>query len=125
VKISTVLIVGGALAVAGFGAYKLGHGIDKPAQQLATVVVGAPQQAAVAVAEANLSGAVSAATQYQTEHGSYTGMSAASLRVFDAGLSGDVTVQSAAAGAYCIESTVDSTTVSIRGPDGAYAVGSC
>jgi hypothetical protein len=125
VKISTVVIVGGALAAAGFGAYKLGHGVDKPAEQLSTVAVGIPQQAAVATAESNLAGAVSAATQYETEHGGYTGMSTGSLHAYDAGLAGDVKVQSAAIGAYCLESTVDTTTVSVRGPNGAYVVGPC
>jgi hypothetical protein len=125
VKFSTVAIIGVVLVAAGFGAYKLGHGVDKPAQQLATVAVGIPQQAAVATAESNLSGAVSAASQYQTEHGGYTGMSTGSLRTYDAALSGNVKVQSAAAGGYCIESTVDGTTVSVRGPNGSYVVGPC
>jgi hypothetical protein len=124
-RFSTIAIIGGVLTVAGVGAYELGHRVDKPAQQLATVAVGVPQQAAVATAESNLSGAVSAATQYQTDHGGYTGMSTSSLRTYDAVLSGDVKVQSAAAGGYCLESTIDGTTVSIRGPNGSYVVGPC
>jgi hypothetical protein len=125
VKISNVLIIGGALAAAGLGAYKLGHGVDKPAQQLATVAVGIPQQAAIATAESNLSGAVSAAEKYQIEHGGYSGMTTATLRTYDAALGGGVGVASATAGGYCIEDTVDATTVSIRGPNGSYIVKPC
>jgi hypothetical protein len=124
-RLSTVAIVGVVIAAAGYGAYRLGHGVDKPAEQLATVVTGVPQQAAVATAESNLAGAVSAATRYQAEHGGYSGMSTSSLDAYDAALSGDVTVKSAAADTYCMESTVDGTTVSIRGPTGGYVVSSC
>jgi hypothetical protein len=125
VKLSTVVIIGGALAAAGFGAYRLGHGVDKPAQQLATVAVGMPKQAAVATAESILSGAVSAAASYITDHQGYSGMNVADLRQYDAGLGNSVTVQSATQTAYCIESTVDGTTVSIRGPNGAFTVAPC
>lgn len=124
-RLSTVAIIGSAVAVVGFGAYKLGHGVDTPASELATVVVSDPQQAAVATAESNLSGAEAAATTYQSDHSGFSGMTAGLLRAYDAGLSGDVVVQSATASSYCIESTVDGTTVSIRGPNGAFVVGAC
>jgi hypothetical protein len=125
VKISTVVIIGGALAAAGFGAYKLGHGVDKPAQELVTVAVGVPQQAAVATAESNLAGAVSAAASYTADHGGYSGMNTDALRRYDAELGGTVVVKSATQTSYCIESVVDSTTVSIRGPNGTFTVAPC
>jgi hypothetical protein len=125
VRISTVVITGGVVAAVGFGAYKLGHGVDTPANELATVAVAMPQEAAVATAEANLSGAVSAVTSYQADHGGYAGMTTGGLRSYDAGLAGDLTVKSASAAAYCIQDTVDTTTVSIRGPNGSYVVAPC
>jgi hypothetical protein len=125
VRVSTAVIIGGALVAAGLGVYKLGHAADTPANEILTVAA-VPQQAAVATAEANLAGAVSAAASYKLDHGDYTGMSAGDLRrAYDAGLAGDVTVRSATATAYCIESTIGSTTVSIRGPSGTFVVGFC
>jgi hypothetical protein len=125
VKISTVVIIGGVLAAGGVGAYELGHGVDKPAQQLVTVAVGATAQANIATAESRLAGAVSAAAEYQTDHGGYIGMSSGSLSGYDAELGSDVKVQTSAAGSYCLEDTVDGTTVSIRGPNGSYVVAPC
>ncbi len=90
-RLSTVVIIGGAVAAVGFGAYKLGHGVDSPASELATVAVSDPQQAAVATAESNLGGAEAAATTYQADHAGFAGMTAGALRAYDAGLSGDVT----------------------------------
>ena len=124
-RISTVVITGGVVAAVGFGAYKLGHGVDKSGNQLATVAVAIPQQAAVATAEANLSGAVSAVTAYQADHGGFAGMTTSGLRGYDAGLASDLTVKSASTAAYCIQDTVDTTTVSIRGPNGSYVVAPC
>ena len=120
-----MIIVGGALAAAGFGVYKLGRGVDTPARELTTIVVGIPRQAAVATAEANLSVAVSAAAAYRSEHGTFAGMSTASLQGYNGPGNNAVAVASATADAYCIESTIGVTTVSIRGPDGTYVVGPC
>jgi hypothetical protein len=124
VRVSTVAILGVAVAAGGFGAYKLGHGAANTAREVSTLAVGIPQQAAVAAAEANLAGAVSAASAYQAEHGGYAGMSTAALHGYN-GITGAVSVASATAAAYCIETTVGVTTVSIRGPDGTYVVGRC
>ena len=110
-----------AVAAAGFGFYKLGHRAHNTAQEVSTIAIGIPDQASVAAAEANLAGAVSAATAYRTEHGSYLGMTTAAL----SSAAGGVTVASADAETYCIESTIRTTTVSIRGPTGAYVVGPC
>lgn len=124
-RISTVVIISTALATAGFGVWKLGHAADAPANEMFTVAA-IPQQASVATAESNLAGAVSAASSYKLDHSGYSGMSAGDLRTsYDAGLAGGITVRNATATAYCIESTVNGATVSIRGPNGAFVVGPC
>jgi hypothetical protein len=118
---SSVVIAVVIVAVAGFGFYKLGHRAHNTAQEVSTIAVGIPEQASVAAAEANLAGAVSAATAYRAEHGSYLGMTTAAL----SSAAGGVTVSSASAETYCIESTIRTTTVSVRGPTAAYVVGPC
>jgi hypothetical protein len=124
-RISTFVIVVVALGAAGLGVYKLGHAADAPANQMFTVA-GIPQQASVATAESNLAGAVSAANSYKLDHSGYAGMSASNLRAnYDAALATGITVATATANAYCIESTVNTTTVSIRGPNGSFVVGAC
>ncbi len=124
-RISTFLIVAVVLAAGAFGAYKLGHATDKPANELFTVA-GIPQQAAVATAEANLGGAVAAANSYKLDHSGYAGMSAADLRkTYDTTLAAGITVRTATATAFCIESVVAGSVVSIHGPNGTYVVGRC
>jgi hypothetical protein len=118
---STAAILVVAVAAAVFGFYKLGHRANNTAREVSTLAIGIPDQASVAAAEANLAGAVSAATAYRTEHGSYLGMTTAAL----GSLAGGVTVASADAETYCIESTIRSATVSVRGPTGAYVVAAC
>ena len=120
-RLSTAAILVVAVAAAGFGFYKLGHGARNTAKEVSTLAIGIPDQASVAVAEANLAGAVSAATAYQSEHGSYLGMTTAAL----GSLAGGVSVASADATTYCIQSTIRTTIVSIRGPTAAYVVGAC
>jgi hypothetical protein len=123
-RVSTVAVLGIAVAVGGFGAYKLGHGVSGPAGAISTLAVALPQEAAVAADEANLAGAVTAAAAYQGEHGGYAGMSTADLHAYSGAL-GSVVLVSATANAYCVESTIDATTVSLSGPDGTYATGPC
>src|SRR5436190_13743010 len=123
-RISNVLIVVVAAAAVAGGAYLLGHAVDKPAQQLETVIAE-PARAAGATADANLSAAVSAATSYRLDHGSFAGMSTSDLRSYDRGLASGVAVKQATVGAYCIESTVAGTTARIRGPNGTFAAGGC
>jgi hypothetical protein len=123
-RLSTVAIVGVAVAAAGIGVYKLGHAADAPANQMFTVA-GLTPQAAVATAEANLATAVSAANSYRLDHSGFAGMSAGDLRKYDAALPGGIAVRSATVSAYCIESTVNTTVVSIRGPNGSFVVGAC
>lgn len=123
-RFSTVLIVGVAVASAGVGVYKLGHAVDAPANEIFTVAA-APKGAAVATAESNLATAVSAASTYKLDHTGYGGMSAGDLREYDAALSREVSVKSASSDAYCMESTVAGSTVSVRGPNGSFALRPC
>ena len=124
-RISTLVIVVVAVAAGGYGIYKLGHAADKPANEMFTVA-GIPQQASVATAESNLAGAVAAASSYKLDHSGYSGMSANDLRSnYDSTLAAGITVRTATAAAYCIESDVGSTVVSIHGPNGSFVVGSC
>jgi hypothetical protein len=123
-RLSTALIAAVILAAGGYGAYKLGHATDKPANDLLTVAA-IPQQASVAAAESNLAGAVAAAHSYKLDHSGYAGMSASDLKSYDAALAVGIIVRTASAAAYCMESTVNGTTVSIRGPNGSFVVGTC
>jgi hypothetical protein len=124
-RISTLVIVVVVLGAAGYGAYRLGHATDGPANELFTVA-GIPQQAAVAAAESNLAGAVSAASSYKLDHSGYVGMTASNLRKsYDATLAAGITVRTATAAAFCIESVVAGSVASIHGPNGAYVVGHC
>src|SRR3954452_11196749 len=123
-RISTVLIVVCAAAGIGIGAYFVGHAVDEPARQLDTVL-SEPAQAAGVTAEANLQSAVSAAASYKFDHGTYAGMTTSDLRSYDKGLAPGVSVGAASAGAYCVESTVEGATISIRGPNGTFVARRC
>jgi hypothetical protein len=123
-RISTFLIVVCAAAGIGVGAYLLGHAVDGPAKQLDTVIAE-PAQAASVTAEANLQAAVSAATSYRIDHGTYAGMTTGDLRSYDKGLASGVSVKRASASAYCVESTVAGATASIKGPNGTYVARRC
>jgi hypothetical protein len=123
-RLTNLLIVVCAAAGIGIGAYFLGHAVDAPAKQLETVV-SEPAQAASATADANLAAAVSAAASYKVDHGSFAGMTTSGLREYDNGLASSVSVKQATASAYCIESTVDGATASVRGPNGSFVAGRC
>ena len=123
-RVSTFLIVAVVLGGVGFGVYKIGHATDQPVKQLETVI-SMPAQAASATAQANLSGAVSAAASYRIDHGSFASMSTSDLRGYDKALAAGVSVKQASAGSYCIESTVAGATESIRGPNGTFVAGRC
>jgi len=123
-RISNFLIVVCAAAGIGIGAYLLGHAVDAPAKQLDTVIAE-PAQAASVTAEANLQAAVSAATSYRIDHGSYAGMTTGDLRSYDKGFPSGVSVKKASASAYCVESTVAGATASIRGPNGTFVARGC
>jgi hypothetical protein len=123
-RISTLVIVVGAAAGIGFGAYTIGHAVEEPARQLETVV-SEPAQAAGATAQANLAAAVSAAASYRVDHGTYAGMTTNELRSYDHAIASGVSVRAATEGAYCVESAVADTVVSIRGPNGTFVARRC
>jgi hypothetical protein len=123
-RISSLMIVVPVVAAVIFGAYILGHAVDKPSQQL-DKVISEPGRAASATAAANLSTAVSAAASYRFDHGSYAGMTTKDLRDYDKGLAPTVSVKQASGDAYCMESKVADATVSIRGPSGTFVTRSC
>src|SRR5580765_1537481 len=118
-RISTFLIVVCVAAGGGIGTYFVGHAVDEPAKQLDTVL-SEPAQAASVTAEANLQAAVSAAASYRFDHGTYAGMTTSDLRSYDKGLASGVSVSAASDKVYCVESTVEGATVSIRGPNGTF-----
>ncbi len=123
-RVTNLLIVACVAVGIGFGAYFLGHAVDGPAKQLNTVV-SEPRQAAAATAQGNLGVAVSAASSYKIDHGSYVGMTTNALRGYDRGLASSVSVKQATASAYCLESTVAGATVSLRGPNGTFTARGC
>jgi hypothetical protein len=124
VRVTNLLIVACVAVGIGFGAYFLGHAVDGPAKQLDTVV-SEPRQAAAATAQANLGVAISAASSYKIDHGSYAGMTTNALRGYDRGLASSVFVKQASAGAYCLESTVAGATASVRGPNSTFVAHRC
>jgi hypothetical protein len=123
-RLINLLIIVAVAAGVGFGAYFVGHAAGEPAKQLETVV-SMPAQAASATAEANLGAAVSAAASYKVDHGTYAGMKTSDLRSYDNAIASDVSVKKATESAYCVESTVRKSTVSITGPNGTFAPRGC
>ena len=86
--------------------------------------VGSSTSSDDAAAEANVRASIPAIEAYHADHGTYAGMSLATLRVhYDAGLPDVRFVGPLNADTYCVESTVGSATYSKGGPaaDGAQA----
>lgn len=76
-------------------------------------------------AQANVRAAVPALEAFYADTGAYTGVTLATLRAkYDASI-GDVTIVRAAAGAYCLESTVGAATFHRDGPTGPITEGHC
>ncbi len=123
-RISTFFIILTAAAAVGAGAYFVGHAASQPADQL-DAAVSQPAQAASVTAQANLTAAVSAASSYNLDHGTYAGMTTRDLRSYEKDLGPGVSVKDATANGYCVESTYRSATVSIRGPDGTFVSSGC
>jgi hypothetical protein len=82
------------------------------------LVVSTPDNAALAVAEANVQDGNTAMAAYFATNGSYAGATTSSLRTMQPGLSPTVGVAATADG-YCIQSVVDGVTASVRGPSSA------
>ena len=123
-RISTFFITLGAATAVGIGAYVVGHAASQPADQL-DAVVSQPAQAANVTAQANLTAAVSAAASYRFDQGTYAGLTTKALRGYDTTIATGVSVKDASADGYCIQSTLGSSTFSIRGPNGTFVARPC
>jgi opacity protein-like surface antigen len=88
------------------------------ASDVSKLVVSTPDNAALAVAEANVQDGKTAMAAYFATNGSYAGATTTSLRTMQPGLSPTVGVAATADG-YCIQSVVDGVTASVRGPGSA------
>jgi type IV pilus assembly protein PilA len=78
-----------------------------------------------AAAKANARAAIPAASAYFADNNTFAGMTAAVLKAsYDAGLA-SITVASASATDYCIESTVGSSTFHTTGPETDIISGPC
>ena len=77
-----------------------------------------------AVAEASVRAAIPALETYNADHGSYAGVTLASLRRYDPGVSG-VRVVRATRTTYCLQSSFDGAKAHKNGPAGAILGGGC
>ena len=120
-----VLVVAAVLLLAAFGAFRALSGkSDETSQAVVDAITVPIDRAARAEAESNLRSAQSAARLYFAENGTYAGISAAALRMVDAGLSPTVQVFPTAGG-YCAMAVVRGVSVRLVEPPGELADGSC
>lgn len=111
----TKAVVAVLVVLLAFGGWKLVHRASKSAQgTVSTLAVGIPDEAALTVAEGNLTQAASAATAFEAANGSFVGLTVPGAAV-----------RSASATAYCLEETVHGTTAHLAGPNGTPAAGPC
>jgi len=87
--------------------------------------LGFRDRASSSAAQANVRSALPAVEAYYADNDTYVGMTLAALQAIDAGLSSTLVVDSAAAAAYCIESTVGGQVASVDGPGGTIATVGC
>jgi ABC-type glycerol-3-phosphate transport system substrate-binding protein len=91
----------------------------------ATPVLSAPSQASAVQAQSNVQAAVAPIEAWFAERGTYAGATAAELRAsYDSTLP-DVRVAWASASAYCLDSTVGGTAMSLVHPGGMLTPGLC
>lgn len=94
-----------------------GHAAAHETTQTIAIVPGVlPQQQAQEAAITNTRSAVPAIEAFYFDHGSYSGATAATLRVIDSTIDPTVRVARADGRGYCLESTVDGQTASFTGP---------
>jgi hypothetical protein len=115
-KISWLVVIAVAVAAGVVAFVLLGRSANKETSSVAQVVTGAPAEAGVGVAEANLQTAANDMQGYFVANGTYAG---ATVDV------PNVQVVTADATGYCIQSTVAGQTASDRGPGGTPAPGGC
>jgi hypothetical protein len=111
----TKAIVAVLVVLLAFGGWKLAHRASKSAEgTVSTLAIAIPDQAALTVAEGNLTQAASAATAFEAANGSFVGLTVPGAAV-----------RSSSATAYCLEETVHGTTAHLAGPNGTPAAGPC
>jgi len=115
------VLVGSALAALIVGGILLGSRVrDDAVSDLTSIPAGA----AAATADSQLRAAVFAANGYFARRSTYVGMTADTLREFDAGLAPAVSVEDATARAFCVETEVGERTFSYRVRKGFLTPGS-
>lgn len=88
--------------------------------------LGFQARANAAASQANVRSAIPAVEAYYADNDTYVSMSTTNLQAsYDAGLSSTLTVSSAAATTYCIESTVGNETYNKNGPAAQIVSGAC
>jgi type IV pilus assembly protein PilA len=85
--------------------------------------LGFRQRATDSSLKADIRAAVPSAEAYYGDNGSYTGMTVAAMKSYDAGLSPALTVASVTASTYCLAATSGSTSWSIAGPGANFSTG--
>jgi hypothetical protein len=85
-----------------------------------------PSKAAdLGIAMADVRSAIPDMEAYYSDHSSFRGTTLAALRSYDSGVPRTISVVTATAENYCIESNVDGTTASVSGPGGTVKPGAC
>jgi type IV pilus assembly protein PilA len=91
--------------------------------------LGFKKRAADSAAKANLRASLPAAEAYYADAKTYVGMTPATMRSIDAGLSPTLTVVAATATNYCMAETISGETWSVNGPGtplpGYFSNGTC
>jgi hypothetical protein len=120
-----LVVIGALVALAVFGGVRALSGKSEETSNAIVSSITTPiQQAARAEAEANVRGAMPAVQIYFADHGTYAGISTATLRTINAGLSPTVQVVPTAAG-YCLMASVRGITVRNVGPSADLVDGAC
>jgi hypothetical protein len=119
------ILIAVILAAIGVGAYFIGHAVRSESGGVLSTVLAETNQAAQVTAETNLASAAGDAASYYADHQTYVGMTTATLRSYDAGLSSTIVVAQASATAYCFDNTVSGAVAHLSGPGGTAAAGAC
>jgi hypothetical protein len=120
-----MVVIGGAIALAIFGAVRAFSGKSEDRSDAIVRSITTPiQQAARVEAESNVRGAIPAVQIYFAENGTYAGMSTVALRAINPGLSPTVHVVPTAE-SYCLMATVRGISVRSVGASGDVVDGAC
>ncbi len=83
------------------------------------------ERAIEVTAEADIRASIPAIEVYFIDNGSYLGVTAQALRGIDPGIPSSVSIPTAFTDSYCMEATVESTTVHKEGPAAPIEAGPC